>query len=252
MEDYDRVGGLEHALSNHADEIYDRLAGDAERGIAEVMFRRLSESPSDIRRPTEAGEIARIAGTQVESVAAVADAFRAPGANFLMPEPGEAIEAKTKLDISHESLIKRWQRLRAWASNEARVAESYRDLERTAQGHQRGEKGLLIGLDLQQALLWRRRYAPSAEWAARYGGDFDLAMAFLARERKGGRTAKAGRGSEAAQDALMVARCRRGLLYAFLVLGRVRSVRCCETARGGGASGPGDRRPGAECPRHRR
>ena len=179
MQDYDKVGGLEHALSWHADEIYNGLADDQLRCIAEVMFRRLSESPSDIRRPTEAGEIARIAATQLDAVATVADAFRAPAANFLMPEPGEAIEATTKLDISHESLIRLWQRLHAWASDEARIAETYRELERTAQRNKRGESELLTGLDLQQALLWRRQCNPSTEWATRYGGDFDLAMTFL-------------------------------------------------------------------------
>ncbi len=101
--DYDRVGGLRQALDRHADEIYNRLASDAQRTIAEVMFRRLSESPADIRRPTEAREIAQLAAAPLEEVAAVADAFRAPGANFLMPDPSEPIDARTKLDISHES-----------------------------------------------------------------------------------------------------------------------------------------------------
>ena len=49
-----------HALDWHADEIYSGLADDGRRTIAEVMFRRLSECPADIRRPTEAGEIARL------------------------------------------------------------------------------------------------------------------------------------------------------------------------------------------------
>ena len=183
-DDYDRVGGLQQALDRHADEIYNHLGSDAQRIIAEVMFRRLSECPADIRRPTEAREIARLASALLEEVARVADAFRAPGANFLMPDPSEPIDARTKLDISHESLIKRWQRLRAWSSDEARDAELYRDLEREAQKNKLGESDLLVGLNLQRALVWRQQRAPTAEWAKRYGGDFELAMTFLRKSEE--------------------------------------------------------------------
>ena len=185
-DDYDRVGGLRDALNRHADEIYNGLAKDREPEIAEVMFktaevmfRRLSESPGNIRRPTEAGEVARLADASIEEVGQVADAFRAPGANFVMPEPTEPIDDRTKLDISHESLIQRWQRLRQWSSDEAHDAESYRDLERRAQRHKRNEGGLLTSLDLQRALAWQQQRRPTRDWAERYGGDFDLAMAFL-------------------------------------------------------------------------
>ena len=193
LDDYDRVGGLQQALSRHADEVYNGLASDAQRDIAEVMFRRLSESPTDIRRPTEAGEIARLASTQLEEVTKVADAFRAPGTNFLMPDPSEPIEARTKLDISHESLIKRWQRLRAWSSEEARDANSYRDLEREAQKYKQGESDPLTGLNLQRALGWRQQRVPTREWAARYGGDFDLAMTFLRISEEAANRAKDAR-----------------------------------------------------------
>lgn len=179
MRDYHEVGGLEHALSRHADEIYCNLGDDRRRGIAEVMFRRLSERPNDLRRPTDAIEIAVIAGAQLNEVASVADAFRAPGANFLMPEPGEAIENKTKLDISHESLIKRWTRLRDWSGVETQMGEAYRELVRAAMRYKEGKSELLNGLDLQQALLWRRQCRPTPEWAARYGGDFEIAMSYL-------------------------------------------------------------------------
>ena len=177
-DDYDRVGGLLHALDRHADEIYYGLS-DPRRKITEVMFRRLSESPADIRRPTEAREIARLTSAPLEEVAAIADAFRAPGANFLMPDPSEPIDDRTKLDISHESLIKRWQRLRAWSSDELRDAASYRDLEREAQKNKLGESDLLTGLNLQRALSWRQQRDPTKEWAKRYGGDFDVALSFL-------------------------------------------------------------------------
>ena len=96
-----------------------------------------------------------------------------------MPDPSEAIDDRTKLDISHESLIKRWQRLRVWSHDEARDAESYRELEREAQKNKQGESDLLTGLNLQRALTWRQQRRPTGEWAKRYGGDFALALNFL-------------------------------------------------------------------------
>ena len=52
LEDYEEIGGLAGALSQHADEIFDGLASDRHREIAEVLFRRLTEgSGRDNRRP---------------------------------------------------------------------------------------------------------------------------------------------------------------------------------------------------------
>src|SRR5439155_5120677 len=58
--DCDAVGGLNHALSRHADEAFAEL-DHRQQTIAETLFRSLSErAPGnrDIRRPTPAGEMA--------------------------------------------------------------------------------------------------------------------------------------------------------------------------------------------------
>ena len=47
------------------------------------------------------------------------DVFRDPSRSFLMPPAGEALGAETVIDISHESLMRVWQRLDAWADEEA-------------------------------------------------------------------------------------------------------------------------------------
>ncbi|MFO1126881.1 MAG: hypothetical protein U1E66_00335 [Rhodospirillales bacterium] len=217
LDDYDRVGGLLHALDRHADEIYQGLANDTQRMIAEVMFRRLSESPANIRRPTEAREIARLAAVPLADVAAVADAFRAPGANFLMPDPSEMVEDRTKLDISHESLIKRWQRLRTWSSNEAHDAEAYRELEREAQKNRRDESDLLSGLNLQRAVAWRQQRDPTADWANRYGGDFALAMRFLSRSEDAAERVRTAR-KRARRRQLWMWRSFAGVFFLLFVL----------------------------------
>jgi hypothetical protein len=184
--DCDAVGGLEHALSHHADEAFEGL-DDRQRAIAETLFRILSErAPGnrDIRRPTAAGEVAALAGASLEELVAVVEAFRAPGRSFLVPAFSEPIGADRVLDITHESLIRQWDRLRRWADDEERSAEVYRRLAETASLWQQGKSALWQSPDLEVALDWRTRETPTALWAKRYGGDFPLAMAFLAESEK--------------------------------------------------------------------
>ena len=186
LADYEAIGGLKMALSGHADEVFDRL-DEGQRTIAEVLFRGLSERGAegrDIRRPTPLRSVAEAAGVPVERVVPVVEAFRHPDLSVLVPPPPTPLEPETILDISHESLIRQWQRLRAWAEAEASSAEMYRRLEKTASLWRMKRAGLWDTPDLDFALEWRARERPNAAWARRYGGDFDGAMLFLSSSRK--------------------------------------------------------------------
>ena len=83
------------------------------------------------------------------------------------------------LDITHEALIRQWTRLLGWADDEAQLAETYRFLERNAELWKQGHMALWGTPNLEMALDWRERARPTAAWAARYGGDFGLAIEFL-------------------------------------------------------------------------
>ena len=65
--------------------------------------------------------------------------FREPSRSFLMPPAGEALEPETVIDISHESLMRVWERLQAWAEEEAQSARLYRRLAETAMLHEAGQ-----------------------------------------------------------------------------------------------------------------
>ena len=70
VEDYQAIGGLSAALSNHGDEILAELTPEQQR-IAEIMFRRLSgtqDGRRDVRAPARIGEIARIAAVDPAEV----------------------------------------------------------------------------------------------------------------------------------------------------------------------------------------
>ena len=123
--------------------------------------------------------MAEVAGATVAEAASVADVFRHPGLSLLTPPPPAPLSPETVLDISHESLIRQWHRLREWMDREAKAARIYRRLEETARLWAEGKAGLWGYLDLESALGWKRDQRPNAAWARRYGDDFDLALRFL-------------------------------------------------------------------------
>jgi len=179
---YEMIGGqLTAALSQHADETYEEL-GTAQYKIAEILFRNLTELSNDhrdARRPIELRSIAEQANVPWERIAAVVEMFRQAGRCFITPGEGSELKPNTILDISHESLIREWQRLKNWAKNEAVSAALYQRLELDARLWEQGEAELWRGLNLNNALVWRNLERPNKAWARRYGKNFDLAMRFL-------------------------------------------------------------------------
>ncbi|RKZ93376.1 MAG: hypothetical protein DRR19_01350 [Candidatus Parabeggiatoa sp. nov. 1] len=178
---YEQIGGFKNALSNHADKAYNELT-PAQQKIAEILFRNLSERDSsrrDTRRPTKLAEIASLAQVDWQAVVPVVEAFRRPGRSFLVPPVGKPLEPDTVLDISHESLIRQWQRMQGWLNQEADLAELYMRIEETAHRWKKGKAALLRSPELEHALAWRTQAQPTAQWAKRYGQYFELAMRFL-------------------------------------------------------------------------
>ena len=182
VDDYLAVGGMADALSKHADEAYDGLPDDRFRAIAKRIFQALGEKGPDnreARRPTTIGKLALVADALVEDIIRVVEDFRAPGRSFLTPTHGAPLNAETVIDISHESLIRGWRRMRQWVEEEAESARQYRRLADTAALHAQGRAGLLRDPDLEHVLAWRDRERPTSEWGLRYHPGFAQAMALL-------------------------------------------------------------------------
>ena len=141
--DYDALGGLANALSLHADEIFAQLSERQQR-LAAILFQSLSEDQGDraVRRPSTLGEIAAIGSVPPAELVPVVDAFRAPGRNFLVPPVNVPLTPEMIIDISHESLLRQWRRLREWLDRQAKSVEVYRRLEATARLWQTGNAAL--------------------------------------------------------------------------------------------------------------
>jgi energy-coupling factor transporter ATP-binding protein EcfA2 len=183
---YEAVGTMATALSEHADEAYDELGATPEEQtrlhrIVEVMFKALTAqgaSGHGIRRPVALREICALARADESEVASVIETFRKPGRSFLMP-PRVPLTAETIIDISHESLMRVWQRLVRWVQEESQAALVYERLSKAAMEYERGDVGLWRDPELQLAIEWREATQPTREWADRYDPAFERAMLFL-------------------------------------------------------------------------
>lgn len=185
--DYEATGGMSSALSRHADEAYQELGDDRRREIARVLFQRLSEKSEDhreIRRPTRLDEICGVVNAGADEVAGVIEVFRRPGRSFLMPPVDVPLTAQSAIDISHESLMRVWTRLKNWVDEEAESAAQYRRLAQSAALEAKGEAGPMTDPELSITLDWRSKWRPNAAWAERYHPDFAVADAFLERSRE--------------------------------------------------------------------
>jgi tetratricopeptide (TPR) repeat protein len=177
---------MSDALSRHADEAYNELPDEKSRKIAERLFKALSERGTDnreLRRPTRLDTICRITGASVPEVIAVIDTFRRGGRSFLMPPDGTELHADSVIDISHESLIRNWQRLKDWVNEEAQSVRIYRRTAETAVLHREGSEGLMQDPALSFVLDWRDKSYPNAAWGERYHPEFQTAMTYLEQSR---------------------------------------------------------------------
>jgi WD40 repeat protein len=188
LEHYEKIGKLSNALSKHAEEAYAELT-DTQKKIAETLFRNLTERSQDDRRDTrhliKLEEVAKLVNVSWQEVDKVVEVFRKPGRSFLVPPHGKNLVPNDVIDISHESLISKWQRLRDWTEQEFEDAKLYRRLEESA-SLWKDKKAALWGTpDLESALAWHKKAQPTAaQWASRYGKHFDLATRFLNASKK--------------------------------------------------------------------
>ncbi|UCE63021.1 MAG: ATP-binding protein [Nitrospirota bacterium] len=184
---YEAIGTMAHALDQHAEQAYLELDTARKRQICEKVFKALTDKATDprgVRRPTTMGTLCALTEATTAEVTEVIDVFRQPSRSFLMPPDGELLEAETVIDISHESLMRVWERLNRWADEEARSARMYRRLAETSILHREGNAALWRDPDLRMALRWRKQGKPNETWGKRYNPEFSNAMAFLRKSER--------------------------------------------------------------------
>jgi WD40 repeat protein len=186
LKHYEAIGTMAEALSMHANEAYDELTEDQKR-ICEVLFKGITEKRGEnfgIRRPTKLNELAAIADVAEEDVAGVIEKFREQGRSLLTPAYGTPLNSKSMVDISHESLMRIWVRLKNWVDDEADAVQMYTRLAEAASMYQVGKAGLWRPPDLQLALNWQAKHKPTLVWGQRYHPAFERTMIFLEYSKK--------------------------------------------------------------------
>lgn len=182
---YNAIGKISQALSQHANESYEELA-PREKEIAEVLFKSITEKSQDnkgMRRPSKLKLVADLADADPEEVMGVVEHFRRPGRSFLMPAHYIPLNADSVIELSHESLMRIWNKLDGWVEEEFESASMYKRISDAAAMYQIGKTGLWRPPDLQLALNWQKKQRPTREWAQRYDIAFERAIVFLDTSR---------------------------------------------------------------------
>jgi len=171
-EAYQRIGGVEGALAQHAEQTLERI-GFERLPIVREMFRNLvtAEGTRAVREWDEILSIFRDPRTESraeEVLRTLLDSRLLTSFNLR-----EGDEAPTRqVEIIHESLLASWPRLVRWQTQDAdsaRLRDELRQAARLWDDHERAKDYLWTGTAFREFAVWREHYP---------GGLTDLEEAF--------------------------------------------------------------------------
>jgi energy-coupling factor transporter ATP-binding protein EcfA2 len=183
---YEMTGTMLHALSRHADEAFEELKSDRQKKLVEKVFKTLTVKSGEsrgVRRPSTLKSLCEITGAPDQEIAEVLKPFRKHGRSFILPDESGSLNSASVVDISHESLMRAWERMRKWVDEESESADIYMRLCQSARLHQSGQAALWRDPELHHALDWKERNKPNTAWAMQYNPNFEIALSFLEESR---------------------------------------------------------------------
>ncbi|MCX6330440.1 MAG: hypothetical protein NTZ85_13135 [Bacteroidia bacterium] len=184
--DYDAVGTMSDAMSRHANEAFEELTPRGKE-ICEKLFKTITEKGTDnkgIRHPSSVAIIKSVIQCTSEELFEIVEKFRIPSRSFLTPRQDIPLGDSSIIDLSHESLMRLWDRLREWVDNEAASVQMYLHLSEASAMYQQAKTSLLRPPDLQLAINWRDQQKPTLTWAQRFDPAFERAMVYLRTSEK--------------------------------------------------------------------
>ncbi len=149
---YDQIGGVEQALAQYAERVYHGLSGE-EQDAARKIFLQLvhpGQGTEDTRRIATFDEIGQ---SNWPVVITLADA------RLVVTNRDRGRAGQETVEVIHEALLTRWQRLRGWldADREFRAwQERLRAVMPRADAKSTSESSYLRGLPLSEAEEWLR------------------------------------------------------------------------------------------------
>ena len=216
LADYRLGPSLAPMLSAHADAVADQ-AEPPPWALLEKLFRALTEINADgqaVRRPQTLERLAAVCGAAPSALEAVITPFRAPGASFLRPYGTEPLSGDTRIDISHEALIRSWQRIadkeRGWLVREFDDGLIWKSLLVQAASFERDRSNVLSASTAHERDAWLS--ARNEAWAERYGGGWTRVVDLVETSVAASRAAL-----DAEKEAARKQRFRNATIFALLV-----------------------------------
>jgi len=187
FEQYQAVGGIDHALSQHADAVLASLPGL--ELVVEQVFQALSEVDKEgraTRRALKFSQLLAETGASRKQLVQVLDRFRSDDCSFIVPSLSAVPELQpdTRIDVGHEALLRRWDRISSetsaelsdgrvrmgWLQHEESAGRFYRALLALLEG-KFGTGKVTLPLDqVEERWRWWKSRPRTAAWAERYGG----------------------------------------------------------------------------------
>jgi WD40 repeat protein/energy-coupling factor transporter ATP-binding protein EcfA2 len=180
---YEKTGTLTDALSIDADAALEELS-KLELRATKLMFQALTKLDENKRRTRSRqtlDDLVAITGADRDQLIKIINRFRTEGRTFLTLEEPK-LASNPLVDISHESLIRQWKKLKdEWLIEEDEWSATYIDLAKDAEDYYKSNDPSFFwdGVKLERAQEWRAERQPNAAWAERYHTRFDDAMRFL-------------------------------------------------------------------------
>jgi len=245
LPEYETRGPLSRLLSDHADGVVDEAAEDAAgQTQIEELFRALTDTNAAgqaTRRPQRFGDLVPVTGSSRDRLRSILIDLREPGVSFITPFPPAPIGEDTTIDISHEALIRRWERIASpndgWLQQEFRDGLIWRALVVQADSFAADPRNVLSEATTEARTEWIK--GRNAAWAERYGGRWALVGELLiasqkdierrreqaARERERAEELKLAQERRAAAESLLAERDKRIAAEQELALRRGRQLR---------------------------
>ncbi|MBX3331145.1 MAG: SUMF1/EgtB/PvdO family nonheme iron enzyme [Nitrospira sp.] len=106
---YEAMGGLQGAVAKKAEEVFDKLTPLEQEAVKRVFLQvvRAGETGEDTRRRAALSEIGSVAMDVVKKLA---------DARLLVTN--RAVAGEETVEVSHEALIRQWQRLQGWLNED--------------------------------------------------------------------------------------------------------------------------------------
>lgn len=188
---YEAIGGVQGALAQHAEEAYAALPDDTHRELARALFLRLIEAGASeqdtTRRRVEASELILPDAQRTRLLAEVVSRFIA--ARLVVSDTKQHSEQETPgvyYEVSHEALIREWDRLTEWLANARDDLRFQKKLAADVADWQRRDRPpslLYRELLLAEAVAWSRRAEPTRDEMAFIGASSDAEKQRRAEER---------------------------------------------------------------------